>query len=480
MASISSLGAGSGLDLENLLTQLLAAESRPAENRLNVGEGNAQAGISAFGSYRSALEQFQTAFAELSDASAFTSRSATTTNEDLFTASAGQDAALGSYDINVLGLASSQKLITTDFTNPQEVIGTGSLTIAAGIQSFDVSVTSGSLEDIVAAINDDPDNFGVSATVITVDDDLGSGTESRIVLTANATGAANTLTISVSDDDLTNEDGSGLSRLFYEEGNVNNQLIEQRAGTDARLSIDGFTVSSATNTFVDAISGVTITALAKSADPIDNPADRLTIGIDNSSISTNVTGFIDAYNSLQDTVSNLTQFDIDAGTSGALNGDFTVRTLQSQTRSILSSNAGEPGAFLGNLVNLGITTDDSGKLVLDETVFNEVLNTEPESVTAFFTGTSGLITRLDALFDSYLQSGGIIQSREDGLNEAIKDIDDERVALADRLESVESRFRNQFAALDLLVARLNSTGDFLLQQLSNTNSIITGNTNKDN
>lgn len=481
MASISSLGAGSGLDLETLLTNLLAAESTPIQTRLAQQEASIQASISAFGSFKSALSEFQTATNALKEASAFNGRSASSSNNSIFTASADNTASAASYDINVLNLAETHKLATNgQFSDPSATIGTGQLTISVGSDSFNVNITSGSLTDIRDAVNNATDNTGVTASIITVDGVTPGSTISELVFTANDSGADDELTITVDDDDLVDTDDAGLSQLLYEPGGSNNQLDQLNAALDARITIDGFTVSSATNTFSGAIEGVTITAQGPSPDIINDPPETLNVALDSNTIKSNINDFVSAYNKLIDNIADLTAFDVDAGTSSALNGDFTVRTFQTQLRQNINSRVFGLDTNFDTLVELGLTTDENGKLEVNDTTLDNAIDNGLDDLTAVFSSDSGIATQLSTLLDGYLGSGGIIQTREDGFNTSLEEINDERDQLALRLETVERRFRQQFAALDALVTQLNSTGSFLQQQLANTSNIINNGGNSNN
>ena len=483
--SITSLGTGSGLDLENLLSQLVAAERQPVENRLNSQEAGIQASISAFGSLSSALADFRNAANNLDSADNFNGRSASSSNSDIFTVSATGTAATGSFNINVLDLAQAQRLATGDFSGPGDTIGTGSLTIASGASSFDVTVTDGSLTGIRDAINNAEGNTGVTATIITVDELDGSNqptgnTVSRLVLTADETGTDNALTITVDDDDLSDEDGAGLSQLFYQAGSLNNQLTELSAAQNARITLDGLSVSSNTNVFEGVIEGVTITAQSTSPDVVNDPPSVLTVERDTSSVRRQVEEFVESFNTLTETLGQLTQADPENGTSAALSGDFTVRTLESQIRRIFTSRFAGLDPSFDSLVDIGITTNASGQLEVDSDQLNNALDNGLDDVTTLFSGTSGIATRLDTLLDGYLNSGGLISTREATLQDSLSDISDQRDNLALRLDSVERRFRQRFAALDALVAQFNSTGTFLTQQLANTAAIINRPSNNNN
>lgn len=477
MATISSLGSGSGIDLEGLISDIINAEASPVETRLNAKEADLLATISAFGTLNSSLAEFRTATQTLTAINAFKVRTAKSSDSELFTAVAENNAVATDYNIQVLNLAGTQKLSSGDFSSPDDIVGTGKLTISAGIQSFSVDITSGTLTEIADAINDSNQNFGAKASIISINDGLG-GKVSKLVISAAESGTNNALTITVDDDDLVDEDGSGLSQLFYDAGNINSQLIEISEAVDAQITIDGFIVSNSTNTFSDAIEGVTITALSVTEDPENDLPAVLSIALDSAGVSKSVNSFVAFYNKLISTLDALSESNPEAGTQAALAGDFTIRSIGAQLRSILSSQFAGLDQGANSLVALGITTNADGKLEVNETKLSNAISTNLDDIEALFQSETGIASRIDNLINKYLQAGGILDAREDSLNRSLDDIADQRDALDLRLTALEDRYRQRFSALDSLISQLNSTSEFLISQLAITSSIISGKKSK--
>jgi len=474
MASVSSLGIGSGLDLSGILQKLVEAERAPTTQRLDLKEAQTQASISAFGSLKSSLSEFQTKLKELTSLSEFQDRSVTVSNADIFEATADSTASVGTTNINVLNLAEAHKLVTVGFADADTVVGTGTLKIEAGGSSFDINITDGQLSSIRDAINSSAAKDQVSASIITVDKD-GGGTESKLVLTAKGTGESNAIELTITNDSVgTDTDDSGLSQLHFVDGDVNNRLTELTAATDGRITVDGFTVSSSTNEFKDALTGVTITALKASADPENDPPETLDIALNKTAVEGKVSSLVVTFNGLKDTFNQLLSFDVGTGEAGLLNGDSSVRTAQIQLERVLYDSLNEAVGAFDNLAQLGITTGEQGKLSLDSDVLNKAINENFDDIGNFFAGDKGLAKKLDDVIGGFLSATGVIGVREDGLDTTLTDIAKDRQALNVRLASIEARTRQQFAALDGLISQLNSTGSFLTDQLKNTSAIITG------
>jgi len=459
--AISLSGIGSGLDIQSLVSQLVAAEGEAKTNALDRREYNYQTELSALGQLKSSLSSFQDAAATLADADDLLSLSAVSGDEDLFTATASSSAAPGEYSIEVLNLARAQKLSSVGFSSGSDSLGSGTLTITSGSNSFDVTIASGSdsLLDIRDAINASSDNSSVSASVIHVDDGNG-GTEARLVLTAKNTGTENEISISVSDDDGNNTDASGLSRLAYDAAGGVTNLSELVAAEDALIRVDGLEATRSSNSISDVISGVTLDL--KSAEV--GQVSSLSVSVDTETTRESLQSFVDSYNSLVTTFSSLTGYNESTETGGALQGDFTARQIMNDIRSILRTTV-DNGEY-SSLFSMGIEIDQYGKMSIDSTRLDEVLATRPDALTGLLSSDEGIAGKLDDRLDEALQLGGIIDTRTSRLNESLADLDTERLDLEERLSLLETRMLNQFIAMDTLVAEYSNTGSYLTSQLA--------------
>lgn len=483
MASISSIGVGSGIDLESLVNQIVDAERAPAENRLNLAKTQAEAQISALGSLRLTMSAFQDSLEDLKKASFFGSRNASSGDSSLFTATAGSSADLTGYSIEVFEQAQANKIASaTDFTSPASTVGSGTLTIgfAAG-NSFNVNVAAtDSISDIRDAINSATDNVGITASLITVDAGAGDGsTVSKFVFTSNNTGAAGQIDISVADDDLNDTDNNGLSQFFFDGSqplDAGNQFDEVSAAQDARIAVDGFTAYSSTNTFSEVINDVTITVLKGADDVLDPPSAGLRITADKSKITAAIETFVASYNELATVFNALTDYDSISNTSGLLTGDSSINALESGIKRVFSDVVDGASGSLNSLAFLGIATNRNGSISLDSDKLADVITNRFDDLGSLFASEDGVATQLDSLLNSYLNSGGVFDNRNSNLTTTLRDIEDQRADLDFRLNVIEERYRSRFSALDILVSQLNSTGDFLLQQLDAAARIV----NRDN
>jgi flagellar hook-associated protein 2 len=455
---ISVPGIGSGLDINAIVSGLVAAEGDAKTFLLANKRSDTEAEISAFGGLKSILSTSLTpALTFLKSASNFESNKLTSSDTDVFTAmSSSGSVASGVYGVEVRDFAEAHKLLTTGYTDQDTVVGTGTLTISVGAASFDVTIDSSNetLAGIRSAINDATDNTGVSATIINVDDGAG-GTEAKLILSSDDTGTANAITVTVDDDDLGDADASGLS-VF----DSATQLTQINAAVDAEIYIDGQKVLSSSNTIVDAIQGVTITVVKKD---VGNVHD-LTVATDTASIKANIQSFVGNYNSLMTYMKNVTAFDAEAGTVGILLGDATIRGLSNQLRTKISETVTGISGQYTTLVDLGITSNSDGTLKIDPAKLDTAVTTNLDDVAELFSSTNGVATKLDSAVNEYIKADGLLDNKTTGLNNTVTDINEDLQALDRSLTALEERLFAQFSALDILMTQLNSTSSFLTQQ----------------
>lgn len=465
MATITAAGTGSGLDIESIITKLVEAESVPTQKRLALRETEIQAEISAFGSLKSTLSDFRKSLTNLSSLQGLAARAAKSSNEQSFTVSANNTASVGSSQIEVVNLASAQKLVSTaNFAGPDAAVGAGTLSISVGSTSFDVEIVGGqnnTLAGIRDAINEAADNPGVTASILTVSDGMG-GTVSKLVLSSDETGASNAISVAVTgDSDGNDTDNVGLSSF------LNANMEEKSAATDALVRVDGYDVTSSTNVLDGAIQGVTITLLEA------NPGvqESLDVSINKSAIKENLALFVENFNALADTLNFLTDYDADTQEAGLLTGDSSVRSIENLLRRTITNAVSELGGSFNSLASIGITTQRDGSLALDSTKLDKALNSNFDEVAELLGGENGIAKKLDGTLNNILKSGGIISSRNNTFLEQLKDIDAQREKLEMRMTSLEERLRAQYSAMDLIVANLNSTGDYITQQMESISQI---------
>ena len=437
MASISSLGIGSGLKLNELLDQLQDAERgklKPIERQLETQ----QTKISAYGQLQSALSKFQTAAAELNDSALYESLS-TNVGGDAITATADGEAQPGSYNVTVNTLATRGTLASEGVAELDASLTTAEQTLTFSFgdgSSKEVTIgANSSLEDIRDAINASEDS-GVNATIVN------DGTNYRLALSSSETGA---------DASITGFSFSGTEPFAADTDNT------LQAGTDAALTVNGIAITSPTNQVEGAIQGVTLNLQEEGDSAVE-------VEQNTRAVREAITGFVDAYNELKGTIGELTSFNAETGVAGELNGDNTVRTVESRMRSILSG--GIEGEF-SMLSDIGISLQRDGTLSIDESELDNAIVNNQDALSVFFAGDadeSGMAGQLNQGLDQLLGTNGAVKGAITGAENRVESLVERYTRTEQTIERTISRYRTQFGQLDSMIAQMNQTSSYLTQQ----------------
>jgi flagellar hook-associated protein 2 len=450
MGSIASTGIGSGLDVDGIVRQLVQAEGAPKTLRLNAEEAKVQAKLSALGTLRSALASFRSSVEILKDIDKFQGRQVTLSSPDFFSASASPTAVPGTYSIDVDHLAQAQKSQSDPgaYSHVTDVVGTGTLTIAIDDLVIDIAIdtTNHTLAGIAGAINASAAGSKVVATVI------GGASEAVLTITGRETGAGHAFSLSQTDGD------PGLVSFVAGFDPVQDAL-------DSQAFIDGIEVTSSNNTLTGAITGVDIQLRKANGD--DDGTTELTVAYNRNAARKTIDDFVKSYNALVDAIESVSSFDPETRQSGPLFADTGIRNIVFQVRRELGSKAAGLNGSFDTLAELGISADLEGKLSVNAAKLDSAFASDFDAVGELFaTDDVGVAHKLDKLLDPYLQLGGIFDKRNDSLKSSIDDIGGRREALNERLLALQTRYLKQFNALDSLLAQMQSTSNFLSQQLS--------------
>ncbi len=447
--AITAAGIGSGLDIAGLVNNLVAAERAPQQNLLDGKESKVRSQISAIGTLKGALSNFATSLNALKSDGAFAKRTSASSDTAVITATADGTSVPGRYSIEVTETASAHKLASAGFTSSSTTVGTGTLTLAANGKTFNLTIDNSnkSLAGIRDAINNASANTFVDAAIVTADDGA------HLVLTARASGADNALRVTQSGGD------GNLSQLVYDPG-TSTVLTEKSVARDAAFVVDGFSYTSDSNTVTDAIAGVTLQIVAKDV----GKTKTLTIGRDTDAVKKAIDGFITGYNIVVASINTTTRYDAATKTASALTGDALPRQIQSDLRGALTATRAT--GTVRALTEIGIKTNADGTLTIDKTKLDSKLASDFQGVQELFTGTGGFATGFVSTVEKITKTDGRIDTRSDSLDAQLRTIDQQRTAFERRMSDVAQRYQTQFTALDSLVAKMRSTGDFLTRQLA--------------
>lgn len=394
MPAITSTGLGSGLKVNDIVNAIVDAEKVPVKSKIDRDSQLATAQISAFGSINSALSTFKDSYKDLSKTSSFSAVNISSSDATVLTATAGIGAQTGIFDIEVQAKAQAQNLATAAFTSPNDTIGTGTLTIRYGsyatgifavnvnttIQNITIDSTNNTLSTLRDSLNKDTTN-GLSASIIN------DGTGYRLVLTSDKTGDKFAMEITAIDGDGNNTDNiTGISRLIYNDTTKN--VTQTVAAKDAKIVMNGLTITRDSNNIDSVITGVTLNLL----DTKIGTNIRLNVNSDTSTVESQIKGFVTNYNTLIAELNNFSKVDSNSGNKGVLAGDATVRSIETQLRGVLNNRLGHLTGSIKSFANLGIFTKRDGTLEINETnsalpKLSNVLKNNIKDIADFFTAT---------------------------------------------------------------------------------------------
>lgn len=457
MATITSLGLGSGLDLSTLLTNLDSAERLKLQPLTQQKTAN-ETKISAFGTLQGALSALQTASDKLNDVATFQGQTSSASGSGL-TVAASSSAVAGSYQVTVTQLAKAQSLVTDGVADVSTALGSGTLSISAGDVALD-DITLDSSNNTLSGIRDaiNSQGKGVIATIV---NDGDATAPYRLVLSSRATGETSKINVSFSGS------GDAASLLNYNSADAaatTNTMTETVAAQNAKLTVNGLSITSASNTIEEAIQGVTLTATATGAE------QTVSVTRDTDTISKAVSGFVDAYNSLVTATSKLTAYNSTTKVAGGLLGDASLRSVQAQIRSAMGATI--EGGTYKVLSDLGVSLQVDGKLSLNSDKLNTVLSGDTSKLSQFLAGTDnisksdGLAGGLSSRLSNMLSTDGIISTSIAGLKSRNATLDEDYTRLETTINSTVERYRTQFSKLDSLVSDMNSTASYLTQQFN--------------
>ncbi|GAL45319.1 MULTISPECIES: flagellar filament capping protein FliD [Citrobacter] len=405
----------------------IATQAANLQNQQN--ELNAES--SGLESLSSALTDFQSAIDALnSDTDGPLTFSATSNNE-ANTVSANSQAQAGTYSFYVTKLAQAQQTTFSMSDDTFSATGTFELTMDDGT-TMDIDLASADEDgdsfidanELVDAINGSDDNPGVSAALVKTD-----GT-TTIMLTSDSTGAQSKFSVSVTGNT------SFSDQIIASENNVTE-------AQDAEIHLGnagGPAITSSTNTFDDVIPGVTMT-FSEVSDPDDpNDVTTFTVAEDSSGSQAKVQTFVDAYNTLIDTIDSLTSYGDDNTAAGVFAGDAGMNSLANQMDDIAHASYGGV-----SIVDYGITLDSDGHLQIDSTQFSEEMEENPDGLTSIFVGDDSMVAQMDDLMESYLDSSnGIIAMRQENIDNQQSKIQDESDQLTETYNTNYDRYVEEY------------------------------------
>lgn len=446
--AISSAGIGSGLDVAKIVEQTVAAEKAPLK-KLEVRAEGIQTQISTYGEIKSLTSKLGDSASKLTRDSAWNTVDIKSSNDTISGTMTGI-AAPGVYNIHVTQLAQAQTTVVggaagTALTKDETMGAAGNLTLKMGDVEKTVAITSSdTLTKIASKVNEA--GMGIQASVVTDVD----GKE-RLMMRSKETGTDKSFTVDID---------PALAKLGQ---------AQTQAAANAKVELNGVELESSTNTFASTIPGMSFTVSEKTA-----TAATLTVKADTEAMKKNIQEFVDAYNELNDLLSQSTQYTEETKTAGVLQGDSATVSLQNSLRMLTQGISGSPEG-LTRLADIGIQMQQGGKLSVDGSKLDKGL-TNLEAIKGLFANKAdglgqggGIAVNFKEFTDKLLSFDGTLNTKTDSLERTLKSNTAEQAKVNKRADTLEARMYQQYSALDTKMASLNALNAYVSQMVTTWN-----------
>lgn len=471
----NNLGKYTGVTLD-VIDQLIEAD--PLSTRKTGDEDlikslNEQ--TTAWKNISSSLSDLKTALNYLKDDDQYYTKATSSSNQNVATISASTSSGIGSYSIKVSQLATSMKISggipsalgTADADSSQKLNITGALNLTSNVGTATLNINgSQNINDIATAINkltvtvkDDKGNdvvksLGITATVVA----------NHLILRSVATGKDNTISVSSTDGTA---DSLGLGSQAH-----------SVAGQDAAYSIDGYDLTSSSNTITNAINGATITLTGLSTKEADGTLADTTLNVthDTAYLEAAVENFVNKYNATMKYLNDYTKIDtstddLDKKQNGVLEDDSAASRLKSELSRLAISLGVDTDSKTGQKIDTGITSsklgisvDRDGIMSIDTEKLTKAIDNGNgiETIKNFFYNTTGRISKEEHGYvtgfletikaynepDYVKNTKGIINDKLEMYSKQIKDLNSDVTDLETRLATKRESLINQYSAVD--------------------------------
>jgi flagellar hook-associated protein 2 len=340
-------------------------------------------------------------------------------------------------------------------TNGSAVFTYNGTTYTQAFDTSDVVTLTALTAQITAADSSVTAANGTSGTVFTITSNVGSDTQmTKGTIGGTSNGSAD-LTISTAD--TTN-------------GSDGNKI---QAAQNASVSVNGLSVSSASNQLDGVIPGVKFDLMATTTSAV-----VLSVGQDTSVAQAAITNLVDVYNTFEGVIKGLSGSATATEDEGSLREDAAVRAIRTKVRAFLTASSSTPGASKGSMADIGVSLQRDGLFKVNQVTLGSALtnyyaditqmfsaNTDDQS--AFGTASRGIAGDLVNQISSYLASGGVVKLRETSYTATKATLTTEQKALDTKMESVEARYTKQFSTMSKIMDEMKSTQEYLESSLGN-------------
>ncbi len=477
-----AMKVGSGVDIQDLATQLAEAESTPKIDAVTKKKEASKVSVSGFGLLKTAVSNLKASYDGLKDKDTLLTKAVSSSNTDQIGAEITSQslAVAGTTRIAVHQLARPEitEIKTaadgTFASASASISGLTSITLTSGGVSSAISIPTATPAGIVQAINDANFN-GIKAKTI---NKSATGTAVSVILTGK-TGQANSFTV---DSNL-----SGGSELTFQQDqsalNLKVRLDNDKiTGTDS--GDDNIQLTERDNNSPsDLIEGVQLTfKWANSAQ-----TRNIVVSANSAALETKVNDLIESYNSIVNVSKYLTgKKDVEDELAGSLSGDKnTVNLVMGRIRDLVGLTSTTASNGYSTLRDLGVSTQMSGELSLDKTTYDAAIKSNFSDIRTMLTADTndqlasdsankGLALDSSIVLDGIVKNAGTINTKEKNATDDVSRYEDELADLNEKLTEIKNRYLKQFAAMESLVQRSKNTGEYLTSQFKAMESMYSG------
>jgi len=476
MATITSLGIGSGADLNGLVSQLVAVERKPLEQMRSAASG-LQTQVSSYGKLSGQLSALQTAANKLNASQIWSQSTAKSSDDSAVSVVGGSSASAGNYTVSVSRLATSQTVVQeTALPLASELVGQGTMTLQLGqwkdppmnflpqVGSNPVTLEVTAM-DSMETLRDKINGLGMGITAALVNDSTGV----RLSLRSTQTGEVNGFRLQANDADGNNTDASGLSRFAFDPQGGTTAMTAKTPAANSVALVNGIEINSASNELNSVVEGLSLRLRKANTGNVD-----VAVSSDREGVKSAIQGFADSYNDLARSIAEQTRYDATSKQGGPLQGDSAVASLQRQLRTLVNGVSGASGSF-PRLSDIGLQLQRDGTLKVDSGKLDRALSNLPELKKAFSNNDSGnaqnngFARRYAALASAALGVDGVLTTRTGNLQKLLSKNSEEQTRLNERVDRFQRRMVAQYTALDGNLARLNALSSSVTQQLNQLN-----------
>ncbi|MCL1126508.1 flagellar filament capping protein FliD [Shewanella surugensis] len=462
----------SGMSSAQFSEQLVAADRMGKDQLYSNKLSSSNLKLDAYKMLETSLDKISSKLGKI-DGESFEKKTASI-SDDNASITVDPSAPKGNYDLYVEQLAQAQQLSATFDSEDALLSGSewtsGTFSIQVGSDVTDIVTLdladlnadgTMTVADLRDKINSHSDNPGVTASLMRTGDDV------KLLLTSNDSGVDNTLDVKLG--------GSAYV------------MDEPRVAQDAKIKLNGVSITSSSNYLEDVIDGISIEL--NQAHEVGK-SSTIKVESDFESSKDSVTDFVDSFNEFMDKLNQLTRsmgttvLDETSSTSsssssddnddeedefkttavsedqiGALKGDSSLRMLQSNMRNVMFQTA--PNGM--RLADIGIEINRSGKLDIDKDKLSEALKNDPDAVKAMFSDTDSYVDQLEAITKPFTQTAGLLDMKEDNLTTQIKRIEDDMSQHDYRMKQKYNIYLAQFTAMEATINSLSAASSLFYQ-----------------